>query len=85
MLRTNSMIILVANATAIMATTANAQTADQIAAKFTAADTNHDGKLTPEEAKAGMPKVYKNFAKIDTAKKGYVTLEAIMATFNAHK
>lgn len=47
--------------------------------KFQAADTNHDGKLTLDEAKAGMPRVARNFDKIDVEKKGYVTLEQIQA------
>ncbi len=48
-------------------------------AKFKAADTNHDGMLSREEAKAGMPNVYKHFDEIDTAKKGAVSEEEIGA------
>jgi len=44
---------------------------------FKAADTNHDGKLTREEAKAGWPEVYKHFDQMDTKKKGYVTQRQI--------
>lgn len=51
----------------------------QIDAKFAAADKNQDGKLTLEEAKQGMPKVAANFDKIDTDKRGYVTLDQIKA------
>ena len=51
----------------------------QIDAKFAAADKNQDGKLTLEEAQQGMPKVAANFDKIDTQKRGYVTLEQIKA------
>lgn len=51
----------------------------QIDAKFAAADKNQDGKLTFEEAKQGMPKVAANFDKIDTDKRGYVTLDQIKA------
>ena len=51
----------------------------QIEQHFAAADTNHDGQLTLAEAKQGMPKVAANFDKIDTAKKGYVTVEQIKA------
>jgi Ca2+-binding EF-hand superfamily protein len=50
-------------------------TPEQIAARFQAADTNHDGKLTLEEAKAGMPRVAAVFSQIDVENKGYVTLE----------
>lgn len=59
---------------------AHAQTPAQIAAmesKFAAADKDGDGKLTPEEAKAGMPRVSANFAKIDKGSKGFVTVEDI--------
>jgi len=51
----------------------------QIDAKFAAADKNQDGKLTLEEAQQGMPKVAANFDKIDTDKRGYVTLDQIKA------
>ncbi|MGV0998116.1 MAG: EF-hand domain-containing protein [Fluviibacter sp.] len=54
----------------------------QIEALFAAADKNHDGKLTLEEAQAGMPKVAANFDKIDTGKLGYVTLDQIKAAAN---
>ncbi|CAK0779940.1 EF-hand domain-containing protein [Gammaproteobacteria bacterium] len=47
--------------------------------KFKAADKNGDGKLTLDEAKAGMPRVAKNFDKIDADHEGYVTLEQIKA------
>ncbi|ANH76141.1 EF-hand domain-containing protein [Ralstonia insidiosa] len=51
----------------------------KIAERFKAADTNHDGKLTREEAKEGMPRVYENFDKIDIRKRGYVTQRQIGA------
>ena len=51
--------------------------AKEIAERFAAADKNHDGKLTLAEAKAGMPRIYEAFDKIDTDKKGYLTLEQI--------
>ena len=54
----------------------------EIAAKFKAADKNADGQLSLEEAKAGMPRVAKGFYKIDMEKKGYVTLEQIIAMAN---
>lgn len=52
--------------------------------KFKAADKDNDGKLTLAEAKAGMPRIAKGFAKIDTEKKGYLTLEQIK-TFAANR
>ena len=47
--------------------------------KFKAADKNGDGKLTLEEAKAGMPRIAANFDKLDTEKKGYLTLDQVKA------
>ena len=51
----------------------------EIDERFAAADKNKDGKLTLEEAKAGMPRVAANFQRIDTQKKGYVTAAEIKA------
>lgn len=51
--------------------------------KFEQADVNHDGKLTLDEAKAGMPRVAQNFSKIDTSGQGYVTLDQIQAFVKA--
>ena len=56
----------------------------KIAARFQAADTDHDGKLTLEEAKAGMPRVAKLFSQIDVENNGYVTLEQIQAFAASH-
>jgi Ca2+-binding EF-hand superfamily protein len=47
--------------------------------RFVAADANGDGKLTKDEAKKGMPFVYKHFDEIDTAKKGEITMADIAA------
>ena len=51
----------------------------EIVARFTKCDTNKDGKLTREEAKGCMPRVYDNFGYIDSANKGYVTVAEIQA------
>ena len=61
---------------AVVARTPAAQKIEQ---KFKTADANHDGKLTLEEAKTGMPRVAKNFDRIDVEKKGYITLEQLQA------
>jgi hypothetical protein len=45
--------------------------------RFAQADTNHDGKLTLEEAKSGMSLIVPVFDQIDTSRKGYVTLDQI--------
>ena len=58
---------------------ADAKQDKEIEEKFKAADKDHDGKLTLEEAKAGMPRVAKGFDKIDKDKKGYITVDQIKA------
>jgi Ca2+-binding EF-hand superfamily protein len=52
---------------------------EQIAQRFAAADTNHDGQLTLAEAEAGMPRVAANFNKIDADNSGTVTVAEIEA------
>jgi EF hand len=47
----------------------------EIAAQFKVADADGDGKLSKEEAKTGMPGVYRNFERIDTKGSGFVTQE----------
>ena len=49
--------------------------------RFTTADVDHDGLLSREEAKAGMPYVHRNFDQIDTAKTGSVSMAEIAAFF----
>jgi Ca2+-binding EF-hand superfamily protein len=45
--------------------------------RFARADSNGDGRLTAEEAKAGMPFVSRHFAAIDAEGQGSVSLEQI--------
>jgi hypothetical protein len=47
--------------------------------RFDQANTSHDGHLTLDQAKAGMPMVAKHFSAIDKDKKGYVTMDDIHA------
>ncbi len=54
----------------------------EIAERFAKCDTNHDGKLTKEEANGCMPRIYSNFSYIDSANKGYVTVAEIQAMAN---
>lgn len=51
----------------------------QLQARFASANTSHDGKLTREQAAAGMPRVASYFDQIDTQRNGYVTLPEIEA------
>jgi len=46
--------------------------------RFAAADANHDGKLSREEAQK-MPRVAQHFDEIDTARTGFVTKEQVQA------
>lgn len=50
----------------------------EVVTRFKAADKNGDGKLTLEEAQAGMPRVAMAWDKIDVDKKGYITLEQLL-------
>jgi hypothetical protein len=49
----------------------------QLQSRFANANTTQDGKLTRQQAVAGMPLVAKHFDEIDTAGAGYVTLPQI--------
>jgi|SRR6185437_608653 len=53
--------------------------------RFDQANTNHDGHLTLDQAKAGLPSVAKHFSAIDKDKKGYVTMEEIHAYNTQHR
>jgi NADH dehydrogenase FAD-containing subunit len=54
-------------------------------AAFNRADANHDGFLTREEAQKGMPRVAKNFDRIDTDKDGKVSRDELRAFRVANK
>jgi len=60
-----------------------AQFRAQLESRFTAADTNGDGQLSQDEAKAGMPGVARNFDAIDADHNGYVTRDEIMSAVQA--
>ena len=45
--------------------------------RFDQADTNKDGKLSPDEAKAGMPRIAANFTALDTNKDGFLSHDEI--------
>ncbi|WP_347559068.1 EF-hand domain-containing protein [Robbsia sp. KACC 23696] len=57
----------------------------QLTARFQAADTNHDGRLTRSEAEAGMPRVAAHFDQIDTEKRGSITLDQIVAAMQRQR
>jgi Ca2+-binding EF-hand superfamily protein len=54
-----------------------------IGKRFEAADTNHDGALSRDEAKS-MPMVLEHFDEIDANKDGKVTLDEIKAMIEGH-
>lgn len=54
----------------------------EIAERFAKCDTNKDGKLTLNEAKGCMPRIYDNFSMIDVQGRGYVTVTEIQALAN---
>ncbi len=49
----------------------------EIQERFAKCDTNRDGKLTLDEAKGCMPRIYDHFSRIDAQGKGYVTVAEI--------
>ncbi|WP_206952476.1 EF-hand domain-containing protein [Trinickia acidisoli] len=49
--------------------------------RFASANTTHDGKLTRQQAAAGMPMVARHFDEIDTQHAGFLTLAQIEAYF----
>jgi len=53
------------------------QMRSQLQQRFGAADANSDGRLTRDEARAGMPWVHRNFDAIDGAGTGGVTMAQI--------
>jgi len=54
----------------------------EIAERFAKCDVSNDGKLTREEAKGCMPRIYDHFSYIDSDNKGYVTVAEIQAVAN---
>lgn len=57
--------------------------AETVSRQFAKADKNGDGKLSLDEAKAGMPRVARRFDTLDKDKKGYVTLDELKAALEA--
>ena len=55
------------------------QMAAEMQKRFAAADKNGDGRLTKDEAQAGMPYVYKHFDEIDKNRQGTISLAEIAA------
>ena len=51
----------------------------EIQERFAKCDTNRDGKLTMDEAKGCMPRIYDHFGRIDEQGRGYVTVAQIQA------
>jgi Ca2+-binding EF-hand superfamily protein len=54
----------------------------EIQERFAQCDVNRDGKLTLNEAKGCMPRIYDHFSRIDAQNKGYVTVAEIEAMAN---
>jgi Ca2+-binding EF-hand superfamily protein len=52
--------------------------AEKAKERFAAADTNHDGQLSQDEANQGMPRLAAHFAEIDTNKDGQLSVDEIM-------
>lgn len=52
---------------------------ERLPQRFAAADRDGDGRLTREEARSGMPGVYKRFDALDRARRGWLTLDDLRA------
>ena len=66
-------------AISVSANADNASRNQEIAERLAKCDVNHDGKLTRDEAKGCMPRIYDHFSYIDSSNKGYVTVAEIQA------
>ena len=74
--------LIVAAATTLVIAPAYADDASrnkEIQERFAKCDVNRDGKLTLDEAKGCMPRIYDHFSRIDEQNKGYVTVAEIEA------
>lgn len=52
--------------------------------RFAIADVNKDGRLEKDEARVGMPAIYKKFEQIDVKGRGWISLEDIYQAFAAY-
>jgi len=78
----NRVFILAAGIVFLMPLLSHANDASrnkEIAERFAKCDVNRDGKLTKEEAKGCMPRIYDHFSYLDSGNKGYITLAQIQA------
>lgn len=56
----------------------------ELRTKFRTSDTNRDGRLTQQEARAGgMTRLAANFSRVDSDRDGYVTLAQLEAQLAA--
>jgi EF hand len=53
--------------------------------RLQAADTNADGRISREEAQAGLPRLYENFDAIDANHDGFVSTEEMQGARQAHR
>ena len=86
-----SVILVLFASRGIAGTDANAvstppadQRLQRLMVRFHRADRNGDGQLTREEARNGMPRVYRHFSEIDAQNLGYVTLAQIASYLETH-
>jgi Ca2+-binding EF-hand superfamily protein len=61
------------------------QAGAELQKRFAAADKNGDGRLTKDEAQAGMPMVYQHFDEIDKNKQGSISLADVAAFARAQR
>ena len=61
------------------------QRAEQWKERWDKADANHDGMLSREEMRQGMPRLARHFDRLDRDGNGEVTPEELRAAFQARK
>lgn len=96
-MKTITVALIAASLTTLAATLASAQApaepartdkgekrAAHMQERLKAADKNGDGKISREEAAASLPKLAKQFDKIDANKDGFITREEIKAWHDQH-
>lgn len=80
----SSAAVMAADAPGVPSQPASLQGQNTVSAMFAFADQNKDGQLMRAEAKDRLPVTFANFDGIDTAKRGWISIEQF-AAFTAQR
>lgn len=69
--------LIVASTSSFAQSDRGAQAKQDVQARLKAADTNGDGFIDRQEAEAGLPRIAKNFDKIDTNQDGKLSADEL--------